>query len=260
MEELRHLVDEGAGAARAGAVHALLGGGVEVGDLGVLAAELDDDVGVGVLRLDGLGLGDDLLDEGQVHDLGEGEAGGAGDGAAHGHAGELLGDLAQQTGDLAADVGVVAAVLDEDGLGEGLALAPLGQEDDLDGGGADVEAHAQGCGVGVDDDGGARGGARGPGGLALGGHGGHTEGDGEEGRSRGWGGHGARRRGGGHGARRRGGGHGARRRGGGHGAGSGAGRSGHRGRRGLGGPGVAHRSTSRPRRSRSVLLRGRCGR
>ena len=44
MEQLGHLVDEGAGAARAGAVHALLGGGMEVGDLGVLAAELDDDV------------------------------------------------------------------------------------------------------------------------------------------------------------------------------------------------------------------------
>lgn len=39
VQEGGHLVDEGTGAARAGAVHALLGGGVQVGELGVLAAE-----------------------------------------------------------------------------------------------------------------------------------------------------------------------------------------------------------------------------
>ena len=41
-----HLVDERAGAAGARAVHALLDARVEVDDLGVLAAELDGDIGL----------------------------------------------------------------------------------------------------------------------------------------------------------------------------------------------------------------------
>ena len=40
-----HLIDEGARAAGAGAVHALLDAVVEVDDLGVLAAQLDGDIG-----------------------------------------------------------------------------------------------------------------------------------------------------------------------------------------------------------------------
>ncbi|CED90575.1 Hypothetical protein AAM4_0743 [Actinomyces succiniciruminis] len=95
VQQLRHLVDEGAGAARAGAVHALLGGGVQVGDLGVLAAELDDDIGLGVLGLDGAGLGDDLLHEGQAHQVGQVQAGAAGDSAAHARAREGGVDLGQ---------------------------------------------------------------------------------------------------------------------------------------------------------------------
>ena len=70
VQEGRHLVDERAGAARAGAVHALLGGGVQVGELGVLAAQLDNDVNLGVEALGGLGAGDDLLDEGDTHGAG----------------------------------------------------------------------------------------------------------------------------------------------------------------------------------------------
>ena len=70
VQESRHLVDEGAGAARAGAVHALLGGGVQVGELGVLATQLDDDVDLGVEALGGLGTRDDLLDEGDTHGAG----------------------------------------------------------------------------------------------------------------------------------------------------------------------------------------------
>ena len=70
VQESRHLVDERAGAARAGAVHALLGGGVQVGELGVLAAQLDNDVDLGVEALGGLGAGDDLLDEGDTHGAG----------------------------------------------------------------------------------------------------------------------------------------------------------------------------------------------
>ena len=70
VQEGRHLVDERAGSARARAVHALLGSGVQVGELGVLAAQLDDDVDLGVEALGGLGARDDLLDEGDTHGAG----------------------------------------------------------------------------------------------------------------------------------------------------------------------------------------------
>ena len=174
VEELGHLVDEGAGAARAGAVHALLGGGVEVGDLGVLAAELDDDVGLGVLGLDGAGLGDDLLDEGQAHEGGQTQARTAGDGAAHGCVREALGGLREEAGDLAAHVGIVTAVFGEHGLGQrgtgggGVTTGGTGwvrqerrlrrdgrghsawirQEHELDRGGPDVEAQGHRLGTG----------------------------------------------------------------------------------------------------------------
>jgi len=44
VEQRGHLVDECAGAARARTVHALFGSGLQVRDLGVLAAELDGDI------------------------------------------------------------------------------------------------------------------------------------------------------------------------------------------------------------------------
>jgi len=69
VEQGRHLVDERAGTAGAGAVHALLDAVVEVDDLGILATQLDGDVG---LRDEGLHGGlarHDLLHEGQAEPL-----------------------------------------------------------------------------------------------------------------------------------------------------------------------------------------------
>ena len=153
VEELGHLIDEGSGTARAGAVHALLGGGVEIGDLGVLTTELDDDVGLRVAHAHGLGLGDDLLDEGQAHEGGQGQPGAAGDGPAHDGTRIGPGDLPQQPGQLTAHVRVVTTVLSEHGGHRGRrrrcrASCPsrhgrLGQEDQLDGGRADVQPHPQ---------------------------------------------------------------------------------------------------------------------
>ena len=96
VQEGRHLVDERAGAARAGAVHALLGGGVQVGELGVLAAQLDDDVDLGVEALGGLGAGDDFLDEGDAHGAGGGQAAGAGDGRVDAGAGQGTFDVGEE--------------------------------------------------------------------------------------------------------------------------------------------------------------------
>ena len=156
VEELGHLIDEGTGAARAGAVHALLGGGVEVGDLGVLTTELDDDVGLRIAHAHRLGLGDDLLDEGQAHEGGQGQPGAAGDRPTHDGARVGPADLLQQPGQLAAHVRVVAPVLSKHrghrnrrgrrrvGTVTGARLGQaLGQEDQLDGRRADIQPHPQ---------------------------------------------------------------------------------------------------------------------
>ena len=66
-----HLVDERARAAGAGAVHALLDAVVEIDDLGVLAAQLDGDIGGWDEGLDGALAGDDLLDKLQIEPLGQ---------------------------------------------------------------------------------------------------------------------------------------------------------------------------------------------
>ena len=161
VEELGHLIDEGSGAARAGAVHALLGGGVEVGDLGVLATELDDDVGLRIAHAHRLGLGNDLLDEGQAHEGGQGQPGTAGDRPAHDGARIGPSDLAQQPGQLTAHIRVVAPVLSKHGghrrhrrrvrpsAGRGRRRV-LGKENELDGGRADVQPHPQDCRRAVD--------------------------------------------------------------------------------------------------------------
>ena len=77
MQQSGHLVDERARAAGAGAVHALLDAVIEVDDLGVLAAQLDGDVGGRDEGLDGAFAGDDLLDKLQVEPLGQQHAAGA---------------------------------------------------------------------------------------------------------------------------------------------------------------------------------------
>ena len=65
---------ERARTAGAGAVHALLDAVVKVDDLGVLAAQLDGDIGGRNEGLDGTLAGDDLLDKLQVEPLGQQQA------------------------------------------------------------------------------------------------------------------------------------------------------------------------------------------
>ena len=140
VQEGRHLVDERAGAARAGAVHALLGGGVQVGELGVLAAQLDDDVDLGVEALGGLGAGDDLLDEGDSHGPGGRQAAGAGDGRVDAGAGQGAFDVGEEGSQGCTHVGVVAPVVGEES-------AVSVQDDGLHGRRADVDAELVGAAV-----------------------------------------------------------------------------------------------------------------
>src|SRR5450759_3661159 len=110
MQEAGHLVDERARTARARTGHPLLDDGVEERDLRVLAAELDDDVGLRLEALDRGRTGDDLLDELHAHQVGDAEAGRAGDRAVEGLVREGLGDLVEQGPEGAASVGVVASI------------------------------------------------------------------------------------------------------------------------------------------------------
>ncbi len=68
-------VDEPAGSAGARRVHALLEPAGKVDDLGILAAELDDGVGLGAGGLHGARRRDDLLHERQAEHVGEPDAG-----------------------------------------------------------------------------------------------------------------------------------------------------------------------------------------
>ena len=138
VQEGRHLVDECTGAARAGAVHALLGGGVKVGELGVLAAQLDDDVDLGVEALGGLGARDDLLDEGDAHGAGGRQAAGTGDGRVDAGAGQGALNVGEEGSQGCAHVGVVTTVVGEK------ATVSI-QNDGLDRRRADVDAELVGA-------------------------------------------------------------------------------------------------------------------
>ena len=132
-----HLVDERARTAGAGAVHALLNAVVEVDDLGVLAAQLDGDVGGRDKGLDGAFAGDDLLDKLQVEPLGQQQAARAGNGAGHlGRRQHGRGALEQVAG-AGTDVGVMALVLGVDDL------VVVVEHGELNGGGAHVDAQVQ---------------------------------------------------------------------------------------------------------------------
>ena len=77
LEQGRHLVDEGAGAACADAVHPFFQPAPEIDDLGVLAAQFNGHVGLG---RDGLQCGGDshhLLHEADAHGLAEIDGAGA---------------------------------------------------------------------------------------------------------------------------------------------------------------------------------------
>ena len=137
MQQGRHLVNERTRTAGAGTVHALLDAVIEVDDLGVLAAQLNGNVGGRDEGLDGALAGDDLLDKLQVEPLGQQQTARAGDGAGHlGRRQHGRGALEQVAG-AGADIGVMALVLGVDDL------VIVIEHGELDGGGAHVDAQVQ---------------------------------------------------------------------------------------------------------------------
>ena len=142
-----HLVDERARTAGAGAVHALLDTVVKVDDLGVLAAQLDGDVGGRDEGLDGAFAGDDLLDKLQVEPLGQQQAARAGNGAGHLGRRQHGRSAREQVAGASADIGVMTLVLGVDDL------VVVVEHGELNGGGAHVDAQVQVAagGLGVED-------------------------------------------------------------------------------------------------------------
>ena len=137
VHEGGHLVDEGAGAAGAGAVHALLQSAAEEDDLGVLAAQLNDGVGFGYVAVHGGGGGVDLLDEVDASRLGHPQTGRAGDGQADRFAREHVRDLMQGLAGPLPGLGIVPLV------GAEQKLVVFIQHHDLDSGGADVNTNSK---------------------------------------------------------------------------------------------------------------------
>ena len=134
VQQSGHLIDERARTAGAGAVHALLDAVVEVDDLGVLAAQLDGDIGGRDEGLDGAFAGDDLLDKLQVEPLGQQQAARAGNGAGHLGRRQHGRSTLEQVAGAGTDVGVVALVLGVDDL------VVVVEHSELDGSGAHVDA------------------------------------------------------------------------------------------------------------------------
>ena len=147
VQQSGHLVDERARAAGAGAVHALLDAVVEVDDLGVLAAQLDGDIGGRDESLDGALAGNDLLDKLQVEPLGQQQAARTGDGAGHLGSRQHGRSTLEQVAGAGADVGVVALVLGIDDL------VVVVEHGEFNGSGAHVDAQMQVAagGLGVED-------------------------------------------------------------------------------------------------------------
>ena len=84
MQQGRHLVDEGTGAAGAHAVHALLQPAGKVDDLGILAAQLNGHIRLGIAALQRRGDGHHLLHKGNVQCPAQINGAGAGDGRPQG--------------------------------------------------------------------------------------------------------------------------------------------------------------------------------
>ena len=111
---------------------------MQVGELGVLAAQLDDDVDLRVESLGGLSARDDLLDEGDAHGAGGRQAAGSGDGRMDAGAGQGALNVGEEGPQGCAHVGVVAPV-----VGEKTAISI--QNDRLDRRRADIDAELIGA-------------------------------------------------------------------------------------------------------------------
>ena len=76
IQKHRHLVDERAGAAGAGAVHSLFNGGLVEGDLRIFSPQFNGHIRLRDERLYGFAAGNDFLGKGLLQDVGQGQPAG----------------------------------------------------------------------------------------------------------------------------------------------------------------------------------------
>ena len=134
MQQRCHLVDEGAGAAGADAVHPLFQAAPEVDDLGILTAQLNGYVGLRGGVFQRRGHCHHFLNEGNVQSLAKVDGAGAGDLNLQAALTQGFFCHHQQGVQGLLGVGVVAAVISEENF------AVFIQNNQLDGGGAHVNA------------------------------------------------------------------------------------------------------------------------
>ena len=111
MQQGGHLVNEGAGASGAGAVHALLGSGMQIGDFGVFPAQLDNHIGLRVSVTHRFGAGNNFLHERYLHSSGNREPTGTGDCRFYSNSRMRGVNIAQQAGQFPTHICVVAAIV-----------------------------------------------------------------------------------------------------------------------------------------------------
>ena len=133
LQQGGHLVDEGAGAAGAHAVHPLLKAAGEIDDLGILAAQFDGHIRPGIALLQRRGYRHHLLHEGNVQRPAQIDGAGAGDGGAEGAVAQHLAGLTQQRRQRLLGVGLMAAVIAVENV------VVVVQYHQLDGGRANVD-------------------------------------------------------------------------------------------------------------------------
>ena len=114
VEQRRHLVDEGSGSTRAGSVHSLFGGGVKVGELGIFAAQFDNDVDFWVESLSGFRSRDNFLNKGDFHCSGCRQATRTGDRSLDDQSRVDVLDVFKEVSEFGANISVVAAIVGEE--------------------------------------------------------------------------------------------------------------------------------------------------
>ena len=150
LEQRGNLVDEGAGAAGAAAVHPHVGHGAGTGGrvglekdhLGVLAAQLDGAAHLLVAAAQSGGVGRHLLGEGQVQRFGDGLGTRTGQADPEGLAGKMFCQRIQHTQDAVHLVGVMTLVFRVEDF-----AAVRRQHGHLGGGGTDVDAGGKALGI-----------------------------------------------------------------------------------------------------------------
>ena len=114
VEQRGHLVNEGTGSTRTGSVHSLLRRGVQIGELGVFAAQLNNDVHFWVESLSGFRSRDNFLNKGDAHCSGCRQSARAGDRSLDDQSGVDVLDVLEEVSEFGANICVVAAIVGEE--------------------------------------------------------------------------------------------------------------------------------------------------